>query len=667
MKVLAIIAYAILFLFFFQLISDFIQGVYAFGLLQADIPVDIVATLLLLAPFLLVLSPGGARNGWPRLLLVIIGEGMVLSRVIEVFLNTRGRMLVSGLGVFLFLLLFPALLYESGRRRDESAGPIMGAGLTLGLGLSITLRSLNSSLDLSTVGWTQAIGWVLALLLAILLPKVLLPANGKEEPDSAPAEDRPSRKASRGRITGLSLGIVAVFILLYFAFTSPTVIARWTRANYLLIVTLSMFVLTFFAWLVTSGQRLLALLPVWVMLAVTAVFAVSLGLTLWLQQVSFPATVAGYPIAEPEAAVWHQIPLVLTLLLMPIILLDFALLVQEIVAVQPTMRTLGLGFGIASLFLLAMIFAQVFTSAYAYMPVIGPFFRDKYWLVFLTGGLVLTLSTILLRQETYDRLFAISGASVPRSFPMAMLVLGLISAVGVLATMARPPEATSGSTSLTVLNYNLQQGYGADGQFRLDDQLALIKEIDADIIGLQETDSSRIAGGNTDIVRYLADRLDMHSYYGPTPVTGTFGDVLLSKYPIENPKTHFLYSEGEQVALVEAQITAGDRTFSVCVNHFGNTDDPVLPTQADQFVELCAEMPNLVAPGDYNFSPEEPDPSVFEGVSEELDNSWQLCGKPWPERKIEHIFVSRGMKCCATDYVDSPASDHPAEWAEICW
>ena len=28
-------------------------------------------------------------------------------------------------GAFLFLLLFPALLYESGRRRDEGAGPII--------------------------------------------------------------------------------------------------------------------------------------------------------------------------------------------------------------------------------------------------------------------------------------------------------------------------------------------------------------------------------------------------------------------------------------------------------------------------------------------------------------------------------------------------------------
>lgn len=655
---LSVLAHAILFLFFFQLITDFVRGIYAFGLLGTDIPAEIVAVVLLLAPFLLIVS----RNGWPRWLLLLIGEGILLSRMVEILLDTRGRMLLSGLGTFLFLLLFPALLYENGRRQNKNSGLILGAGLTLGLALSITLRSLNGSLDLSIVGWGRAIGWLLGLALALFLPRMILPANDPAEP----AAGLSSPKANLARVTGLSLGIMSVFILLYFAFTSPTVVARWTEANYFLVTTLSIVVLALFAWSFTAGRRFMSRLPVRAVVVATAVFTLALALTLRLGQPSFPDVATAYPLPGPATTIWSQAALFLTLLLSPIILLDFIRLASEIVELRPSLRTLGLAFGIAAIFLLLMIFAHVFTTTYAYIPVIGPFFRDKYWLVYLVAGLVLTLSTLLLGQETADRLFKTAETNPQHSFPLAMLLLGLVTIIGVPATMARPPK-TTGTNSLRILNYNIQQGYGADGQFSLDEQLALMKEVNADIIGLQETDSARIAGGNTDIVRYLASRLDMYTYYGPTPIAGTFGNALLSKYPIQNPETYFLYSEGEQVAVIEAQITVGRQTFTICVNHFGNTDDPVLPTQAEQFLQLCGSRPNLVTPGDYNLSREEPDPSLYLSVSEILDNTWQQSGKPWPERKIEHIFISPGLEICDTGYIDSPASDHPAEWAEICW
>jgi len=48
------------------------------------------------------------------------------------------------------------------------------------------------------------------------------------------------------------------------------------------------------------------------------------------------------------------------------------------------------------------------------------------------------------------------------------------------------------------------------------------------LIGLQESDTNRISGGNSDIVRYFADRLDLYAYYGPKVVPGTFGIALLA-------------------------------------------------------------------------------------------------------------------------------------------
>ncbi|MGB4802160.1 MAG: hypothetical protein WBV59_05870, partial [Anaerolineae bacterium] len=86
--------YAVFFLFFFQLLADFVEAIYAFGLLGTNIPPEIVAVLLFFSPLLLLLW----RRGRPRHLLFILAALVLLSRVLEPFLDTRGRMFVAGLG-----------------------------------------------------------------------------------------------------------------------------------------------------------------------------------------------------------------------------------------------------------------------------------------------------------------------------------------------------------------------------------------------------------------------------------------------------------------------------------------------------------------------------------------------------------------------------------------
>ena len=63
--------YSLLFLFFFQLVSGFVEGIYVFGLLGTSISVEIVSLLLSLSPLVLLLWPRGLA-GWP---LAVAGEG----------------------------------------------------------------------------------------------------------------------------------------------------------------------------------------------------------------------------------------------------------------------------------------------------------------------------------------------------------------------------------------------------------------------------------------------------------------------------------------------------------------------------------------------------------------------------------------------------------------
>lgn len=636
--------YAVLFLFFFQLLSDFIAAIYAFGLMGTSLPVEIVYVFLLFSPVALLLF----RRGLPRWLLLVVGELILASRVAEAALGTRGRMIVAGLGVACFLILFPSLLTSQDDRKARN----LGTGLTLGLALSILFRVLGSGVDISTIGWSQAVGWVLAAWAAVAM-------FGLPQPDAGS-----NGAAGLGRSTSLSLGLTSVLLLLYFAFTSPNVIARWTGASYPLIVSLIVLLICLFAFLLKARPGLFASQSTGTVFAWNLLFVLAVVLTILGCQIKFPSDLGAYPLFEPHVTWLYRFSLLLMLFLFPVILVDFILFVRALEERKPSPRVLGASFTIASFFLLFIILAQVFTTTYDYIPVVGPFFRDKFWLVFLLAGAGLALPVLLTPAPAA----ALSKLDLEGVFPTLLILVAALTVGGLFLTAARPVAPSGQAHTLQILTYNIQQGYSADGLINYDGQLDLIREVDADVIGLQESDTNRVAGGNSDIVRYFADRLNLYSYYGPKTVPGTFGIALLSKYPIENPRTFYMYSAGEQTAAIEAQVRVGGRRFNLFVTHLGN-GGPIV--QQEEVLQVVAGQENVVLMGDFNF---EPTTEQYRLTSQALDDSWLL---KWPQgnadqgispdQRIDHIFVSPGTKVVASRYLAGPQSDHPAMTTTIEW
>jgi endonuclease/exonuclease/phosphatase family metal-dependent hydrolase len=661
-KAFTIIVFAILFLFFFQLLTDSVAGIYAYGVLGTGLPIEMAALVLFLSPFLLLLF----GRGLPPAVLIILGELVLLARSIEIMLPTRTQLLVAALGVGLFLFLFPALLWDRGQKRDKTTGPLMAAGLLLAVAFSILLRSFGATMDLSNVGMFKAGAWLLAIIAAVLLPRVF-----HATPDPAEAGDPARPTAGWGKSIVLASGMVAVFLLLYFAFTSPTVISRWTGSNYLMILAVVVLALVSFAWLLAAGQKTLGKISRNTALILTAIFGLALTLTLAVNQVAMPKEAAGFPLIDPElSAVWI-IALLALLLLFPVLFLDFGLLVEETTLGRPSMRQLGLGFGLASLIMLLLIMANIFTSTWSYVEVaLEPLVRNRFWHIHLIVALILTLSLLAVSNKSVKKGAEAAGQSIGRSFAILVTAFGIVALL--TAVILSPSPATPDTAGpLKVAGYNLQQGYNAAGQRGHQEQCQVLEEIDADIIALSESDTSRIAGGNFDIVRFLAQCLDMHSYVGPKTGTGTFGYALLSRYPIKNAQTIHLFSgpglpsptgpeefsDGDQVAVIKAQVSAGDETFTIFVNHF-DSDPPF--EQPQGFAGLAAGLDNVIAIGDYNCRP---DSECFAIMAEVLDH----CDPTKAEGHIDHIFVSAGLACPNYTYIDSTASDHPAVATEITW
>jgi endonuclease/exonuclease/phosphatase family metal-dependent hydrolase len=377
--------------------------------------------------------------------------------------------------------------------------------------------------------------------------------------------------------------------------------------------------------------------------------------------VPFPESAQGYPLLEPEVSWLQYLPVYLMLLTSPVLLAAFASFTQEVFSAQPTARQLGTAFSITSLYLLLAIFGQVFTTVYDYIPVVGPFFRDKFWLVFLVLGLGVTLP--LLSGKAREK----QEYSPDRVLQWSLVVIAAGAFVSLLILAPRPTSPTGTASTLRVLTYNVQQGYNADGQLNFGGQLAYIHSVAPDIVGIQETDTNRIANGNADLVDFFARELNMYSYYGPKVVPGTFGIALLSHYPIEDARTYFLYSEGEQVAVIEAKITVDGKTFTVYVNHLGNGGPLV---QAEQFLQLTEGQQNVIAMGDYNFRPYEEQYSRSVTLLEDVFDVTAQAKVPTDfdfNERIDHVFVSPGMQINIAQYLTEPESDHPALFVEVGW
>jgi endonuclease/exonuclease/phosphatase family metal-dependent hydrolase len=639
-----IVLYTVMFLFLFQVLAEFIEAIYAFGLLGTSIPPEIASALFLLAPSLLLM----ARRGMTKRPFLALGLLFLLSRLVAVMLDTRGRMLVSGVGTAAGLIWFSVLLWQLAQRKDHEFPVRFSLGLLGGVLLSVFFRVLGSGIDISTTEPFQSLGWLLAVVAAIFLIRQA-PTPSPTSTDQPPAF---------GRLTALSLGLVSALVMLYFVFTSPQVIARWTGTSYPVIISLMMLALGLFTGITVFRNGWLAKLGRGFLWGWNGIFVLALIGTILPHQIRLPSDPSGYPFYEPAISFIETLPLYLMLLLFPVIFVDFALYARATMALRPSLPALGGAYTLAALYLLALIFSHVFTTVYDYIPLIGPFFRDKFWLVHLVAGLGLMLPLLVTRRIT------LSWQPLPR-WGGGILLLMILVIGAMLMTMARP-SAPSSQSAVRFLTYNIQQGYSETGLKNFAGQLDLIREVNADIIGLQESDTSRIAGGNADIVRYFADALDMHVYYGPKTIPGTFGIALLSKYPIQNPRTFYMYSEGEQTATIEATIPVGEIGYNVFVTHLGN-GGPLEQQQA--IMQVVGEKENAVLMGDFNFRPQTEQYALTTAI---LKDAWL---ERWPDgvddlgvqpdSRIDHIFVSPGTIVEDIRYILDAASDHPAVMAVL--
>src|SRR5512138_369296 len=137
------IALGILFLFLIQLAGTLVQSIYILDLMHTSLDEKALGVLFFFAPALLLVFRGQFPNAlvWGAFGLLLVSRGVLP------YLDTAGRLLAAGLGTAGVLALLPFLL---GRQPQGDGSRWAGsAALALAVGLSVLLRSLNFSVDLS--------------------------------------------------------------------------------------------------------------------------------------------------------------------------------------------------------------------------------------------------------------------------------------------------------------------------------------------------------------------------------------------------------------------------------------------------------------------------------------------------------------------------------------
>ncbi len=649
-----VLIFTVLFLFLLQSIGTLVESIYILDLLKTSLDEKALGLLFLFSPlFLLFLR----RKPSPRWIWIVFAV-LFVGRGVMPFLPTAARLLASGFAAAAGLLLLPILI-NTQLGGERPSGRALSLGLALAVGVSVFLRAVGVGFDVSLQSEGGWLGWLLGLSLAMGLRGCSW-IDFQEETTSAKEALLPT------------IGIFMGFGLVYFAFSAPSVMARWVESDYPLTVFLvSLFSL---AWVMV-----LILRPSWISgLSLTLValwnglFTLAMTATLLANRVPFPASPDSPPVIVGAPSWGQQVPFYLMLLLFPVIFLDLYLLTDQWSRKPASLPALAAGMLVGILGLILLVFMHIFTNVWGYVQPVSLWFRNQFWLPYFLMGTLLTLTVVLHRRQQRGL-----PPSLGADFSAVWLIfLAGLSAASLLAAYATTQVRSfqPRPNSLVVMTYNIQQANDIYCERSYQRQLAIMKQVDADVIALQESDSARVSLNNADVVRYFAGKLGYYAFYGPSPLTGTYGMAILSKYPLRNPHVVFSFSDQDEIGTAVAEIEIDGKVFTIYNVHPDGSETAML-VFAQTLLDQIGDKAYVIALGDYNLRDDE---AAYQLIASRLTNVWESLypTKISPQgidmsgrNRIDHIFLSTPLKPCWATYVLPPdsATDHPLHWAEIFW
>ena len=244
---------------------------------------------------------------------------------------------------------------------------------------------------------------------------------------------------------------------------------------------------------------------------------------------------------------------------------------------------------------------------------------------------------------------------------------------------SRPVETPRGDAA-NVLIFNIHAGKDAAGKDNLDAVAALVREVNADLVLLQEVDRGTKRSGKVDQVRVLEERSAFSAAFGRSLDFdgGQYGIAALSRggivahfteaLPVKPPQQRSGGSYEPRAAMViVARTPIGNLT--ALNTHLDASREEDYRLQESRHIVALVERSRksrlpIVAGGDFNA---EPGSEVHKQLlAAGLRDAWMECGAgdgftypaDKPVKRIDYLFLTGALRCTAARVIDTRISDH---------
>lgn len=262
--------------------------------------------------------------------------------------------------------------------------------------------------------------------------------------------------------------------------------------------------------------------------------------------------------------------------------------------------------------------------------------------------------------------------------PILLAVAVAVAGAGFQALQTPGPTAEPGTLRVATWNVHRFQATDPDGRVSLAGVRDTLERMDADVVGLQESEMGRPTNGAFDAPGWLADELGYHLVYGPPTRDQIYGVVLLSAFPVLESHVVELPTQGtiERVA-TRAVLDAPGGPLPVVVTHLSVIERPAdRLAQARLLVDLIGNATRGLLVGDMNSPAQGFGEEAYEVLNGTFTDAWLASGRPpgsgktafgaEPTVRIDHVWMAgNGTAEAASTWGSADLSDHRAVLAEV--
>jgi endonuclease/exonuclease/phosphatase family metal-dependent hydrolase len=221
-----------------------------------------------------------------------------------------------------------------------------------------------------------------------------------------------------------------------------------------------------------------------------------------------------------------------------------------------------------------------------------------------------------------------------------------------------------------VLTYNIHHGQGVDGNLDLQRLAMVITAVEPDLVAVQEVDQKVERTGKVDQPAELAKLTNLNGAFGGNFKFqgGDYGNLVLSRWPIEKQRNHKLPSlrDGEPRGVLEVEVALPGDAGSLCLlaTHLDHRQDEAERLASAKVLNELKTLPLALLAGDLNDVP-------GSTTLETLRRDWTVSNeKPLPtipvgkpDRQIDYVLFKPGARWKVVEtrvLEEAVASDHRA-------